>query len=49
MLFSNLYKIMVNKATFVGFIGGDRSPLDPPLFIVKLPIHAILVIAKLTF
>jgi len=33
MLFSELYKIMVNKVTFVGFMGGDRPnhPLDPPL------------------
>jgi len=32
MLFSELYKIMVNEATFVGFKGGDRpkAPLDPP-------------------
>jgi len=34
MLFLKLYKIMVNKVTFVGFKGGDRPnhpPLDPPL------------------
>jgi len=30
MLFSGLYKIMVNKVTFVGFRGG-RSPQSPPL------------------
>ena len=33
MLFSELYKIMVNKVTFVGFRGGDRHnppSLDPP-------------------
>jgi len=28
MLVSELYKIMVNKVTFVGFRGGDRPP--PP-------------------
>jgi len=32
MLFSELYKVMVNKAIFFGFGGGDRPPsLDPPL------------------
>jgi len=33
MLFSELYKIMVNKVTFAGFKGGrsPQSPLDPPL------------------
>jgi len=31
MLFSELYKIIVNEVTFVGFKGGDRSTLDPPL------------------
>jgi len=30
MLFSELYKIMVNKVTFVSFKGGDR-PNSPPL------------------
>jgi len=30
-LFSELYKIMVNKVTFAGFRGGDRPPLDPSL------------------
>jgi len=30
VLFSEWYKIMVNKATFTDFKGGDR-PLDPPL------------------
>jgi len=30
MLFSKLYKIMVNKATFVG-LRGAMAPLDPPL------------------
>jgi len=30
MLFSELYKIMVNKVTFAGF-RGDDFPLDPPL------------------
>jgi len=38
MLFSELYKIMVNKVTFVGF-RGQSPPLDPPLlpavFLVK--------------
>jgi len=29
MLFSELYKIMLNKVTLIG-LGGDR-PLDPPL------------------
>jgi len=34
MLFSQLYKIMVSTATFVGFRGVDRPnrPLDPSLF-----------------
>jgi len=33
MMFFDLYKIMVNKVTFVGFRGGDRPnrPLDPPM------------------
>jgi len=33
MLFSELYKIMVNKVSFLGFRGRDRPicPLDPPL------------------
>jgi len=34
MLFSELFKIMVKKVTFVGFRGGDRpnrTSLDPPL------------------
>jgi len=34
MLFSDLYKIMVNKVTIVGIKGGDRPhrpALDPPL------------------
>jgi len=34
MQFSELYKIMVNEVTFVGFRGGVRpnpSPLDPTL------------------
>jgi len=34
MLFSELYKIMVKKVTFVGFRGGGHPnylPLDPPL------------------
>jgi len=35
MLFFELYKIMVNKVSFVGFSGGgdrpNRSPLNPPL------------------
>jgi len=30
-MFSELYKIMVNKVIFIGFMGGDRPPLDPPL------------------
>jgi len=29
MLFSDLYKIMVKKVTFVGFRGGDRPNLPP--------------------
>jgi len=29
MLFSELYKFMVNKATFVGF-RGTIDPIDPP-------------------
>jgi len=34
MLFSELYKILVNKVTFVGFRGAIAaiSPLDPPLY-----------------
>jgi len=31
ILFSELYKIMVNKVNFFGFRGGNRPPLDPPL------------------
>jgi len=32
ILFSELYKIMVNKVTFVGFMGGLSPPApDPPL------------------
>jgi len=33
MLFSELYKIMVNKVIFVGFRGRNRpnASLDPPL------------------
>jgi len=31
MLFSALYKIMVNKVTFVGLRGEDIAPPDPPL------------------
>jgi len=32
MIFSELYKTMVNKAAFMGFRWGDRPPpLDPPL------------------
>jgi len=32
-LFDELYKIMVNKVTFLGFMGAIApiSPLDPPL------------------
>jgi len=29
MLFSKLYKIVMNKVTFVAFSGGDRPLLDP--------------------
>jgi len=29
MLFSELYKIMVNKVTFVGFSGGGNRPNRP--------------------
>ena len=39
-LFPELYKIMVNKVTFIGFRGGgDRPnlPLDSPLLIMSLP------------
>jgi len=40
LLFSELYKIVVNKVTFVGF-REERSPqsppMDPPLSLVKLP------------
>jgi len=37
MLFSEFYEIMVNKVTFVGFKGDDRtiSPVDPPLDLRK--------------
>jgi len=41
MLFSELYKIMVKKVTFVGFRGGDRPnrlSLDPPLVQVRFTI-----------
>ena len=31
MLFSELYKIMVNNVTFIGFRGAIAPPLDPPL------------------
>jgi len=34
MLFSELYKIMMKKDTFVGFRGGGSLPLDPPLGVV---------------
>jgi len=37
MLFSELYKIIVSKVTFVDFMGGlpqSPSPLDPPLFLM---------------
>jgi len=34
MVFSELYKIIVNKGTFIGFTGGDSAP-GPPLFIVE--------------
>ena len=36
MLFSELYKIMVNKVTFVGFRGAIApvAPLDPPLVLI---------------
>jgi len=30
VLFSELYKTMVNKVTFLGFRVGDRPPLKPP-------------------
>jgi len=30
MLFSELYKIMVKKVTFLGFRGGDRPPGSTP-------------------
>jgi len=32
MLFSELCKIMVNKATFVGFSGGAIAPIVPWIF-----------------
>jgi len=31
MLFSELYKLIVNKVTFLGFRGGRSPHLDPPL------------------
>jgi len=36
MLFSELYKIMVNKVTLIAIMGGDRPnrPLDPPLVMI---------------
>jgi len=42
MLFSELDKIMVNKVTFVGFMGGYRpiAPIDPPLLPAKKPVSA---------
>jgi len=30
MLFAELYKIAVNKVTFVGFMGGNRPNCSPP-------------------
>ena len=41
-MFSVLYQIMVNKVTFVGFMGGDRPirpPLDPPLPTIAIGLH----------
>ena len=32
MLFSELYEVMVDKVTFVGFRGGDRAPWIRPWF-----------------
>jgi len=37
VLFSELYKIMVNKITFVGFRGGNRPLLDLPLPLLCVP------------
>ena len=36
VLFSELYKTMVNKATFLDFGVGDRPPLNPSLFRVSI-------------
>jgi len=41
MLFYELYKIMVNNVTFVGF-GGAIAPLDPPMVVTD---HSALVFA----
>jgi len=43
MLCFELYKIMVNKVTFIGFTGGDRPPLDPPLGPVDSHVGAVKV------
>jgi len=44
MLLSEVYKIVVNKVTFVGFRGSDRPnrPLDPPLLPLKSNLPASL-------
>jgi len=47
MLFSELFKIMVNEVTFVGFRWGDRdrpnrSPLDPPPDAMQMDVHKTL-------
>jgi len=52
MLFSKLYKILVNKFTLVGF-RGDRPPMDPPLAlrlwytVTELWIRAVRILADL--
>jgi len=36
VLFSELYKIMVNKVTFAYFRGGNRPPPSGPWLVIKL-------------
>jgi len=44
MLFSELYKIMFNEFTFVGFRGGDRP--NCPLLNLILPLTAAVKLEK---
>jgi len=36
MLFFKFKGIVVNKVAFVAFKGGDRLPMDPPMFLIRL-------------